>query len=277
MPGGAVRGRLIVTGIVVFSILFSVAAHAEDALTIELKSMSGDFVETGYATAEMSAVFNKDGKPVGGVPVSWKITAVENRSEAMPLSAKNRIEGLSWDHPDRSVEKIGEFFTVTDSTGTVRAKLTDIIGERTVTVAATAAYGGGKYHGGYPVVFGNGPLSIFNAPLPEPVTWLELYETCNGKPYPGTPADWKIGIGRVGGDKMPSLEQMQSISMPSEYNKARNAMAAAVTAGWPTDRRYWNDRAVMQGRASHMDIRNGTHHGSGGNDVKAKEYGACLR
>lgn len=277
MPGGAVRGRLIVTGIVAFSILFSVAAHAEDSLTIELKSLSGDFVETGYAAAEMSAVFKKDGKPVSGVPVSWKIAAVENRSEALPLSAKNRIEGLSWEHPDRSGKKIGEFATVTNSTGTARAKLTDIIGERTVTVAVTAAYGGSKYHSGQTVAFGNGPLSIFAAPLPEPVTWIELYAICNGKPYLGNPVDWKIGIGRVGGEKMPSLEQMQSISMPSEYNKAQNAMAATVAAGWPTDRRYWNGRAVMQGRASHMDIRNGTHHGSGGNDVNAKEYGVCLR
>lgn len=119
----------------------------------------------------------------------------------MPLSAKNRIEGLSWDHPDRSVEKIGEFFTVTDSTGTVRAKLTDIIAREPLRWRRPLHMAAANTYGGYPVVFGNGPLSIFNAPLPEPVTWPELYETCNGKPYPGNPADWKIGIGRVGGDK----------------------------------------------------------------------------
>lgn len=269
--------RLLVIAGTLFLLLFSSTALAAETFTIELKSMSGDFITKGYAIIEMAAVLKKNDSPISGVPVSWQVISVANRSEALPGPGKNRIDGLCWEHPYTFGEKIGIFTAITDSTGISLAKLTDIVGERSVTVIATAEHAGIKHQAEQTVVFGNGPLSIFAAPLPEPVTWLELYEICNGEPYPGNPAEWQVGIGSVGSNKIPSLEQMQSISMRSKYNSSQAAFAAAVAAGWPTDKRYWTGKAVMKGRASHMDILNGTQHGSGGNDVNAKEYGVCLR
>jgi hypothetical protein len=269
--------KIILTNLFSFFLLAASPAYAGDVLSLELAKVTDNFFTTGYGQAELTAVFMQNGTPVVGVPVIWKIRAVENRSEALPPSEKQRVEGLRWEHPYPSGKKIGAFTAATNSAGTAIAILTDIIGERTVIVSATAEYNGIIFSAEQKVVFGNGPLSLFAAPLSNPVTWLELYEICNGEPYQGNPADWEIGIGVVGGGKMPSLKQMQAISMPSEYNRAPNAIAAAVVAGWPTDRRYWTSRAVMKGRAGHMDILNGTQHGSGGNDVFSKEYGVCLK
>ena len=274
MSGFRFLKSVIAALLIVF--LVSPAGHAAEECAIEVKDISGDFVEKGYAVAKMDAVFKKDGQPVGRIPVSWEIVSVDNRSEALPVTERNRIRGLRWEHPSPS-GKTGVYPSVTDSGGRACAVLTDILGERIVTVAAIAGYEGQQYRAEQTVVFGSGPLSLFTAPLPAPVTWLELYEICNGKPYTGNPSAWQTGMGFVGGDKMPSLEQMQSVSVPSEHNRSKAAFAAAAVAGWPMDRRYWNGRAVMKGRASHIDILKGTHHGWGGNNVNAKEYGVCLR
>lgn len=76
---------------------------------------------------------------------------------------------------------------------------------------------------------------------------------------------------------MPTLVQMQAVSLPGKYNRNGNAYGAALAAGWPTDRRYWNARPVMQSRASHVSLLDGNYHGSGGNDINAEEYGVCLK
>lgn len=251
--------------------------QAADGLSIELRSISGDFIDTGYAAAEMVATFTYGDSLVSSVPIYWEVVSVENRSVALPSAERDRREGLRWEHPFPSGKKIGVAHSMTDADGLAQMILTDSVGERSVMVAATAKYNGQTYRAEQKLEFGNGPLSIFAAPLPEPVTWLELYAICNGVPYSGDPANWYTGMGLVGGEKMPSLEQMQTISMPSEYNTQPNALAAAAVAGWPTGKRYWNARAVMQNRASHIDILSGNHHGYGGNDVNAKEYGVCLR
>lgn len=256
---------------------FSALACASGSLSLVVESVDGDFVETGFALARFRAVFEAHGKPVAGQAVNWRVISVKNRSEAMPEGRENRVEGLRWEHPYPGTLKIGEWPSVTDDQGAARAALADIIGERTVLLRAYAVYEGKEYSAEAAVDFGKGPLSVFAAPLPQPVTWLELYAICNGEPYSGDPEAWEVGIGMVGGGKMPSMQQVQAVSMPAEYNQLPSAMGAAVVAGWPRDKRYWNGRAVMKGRASHVNLMDGNPHGSGGNSVHAKEYGVCLR
>ena len=259
-------------------LLFSGAAYAENGLFIGIDSSPADFIQTGYAEAVLTARFVIDGKPVPGAAVHWKIMSADNQSAAMPPQQKNSIAGLSWGLPGpEHSSATPQASCQTDHDGTAKITLADIIGERIVSIRAFISYQGKTFTEDGSVIFGKGPLSVFASPPIGPLSWLELYEVCNGIPYEGEPSEWKTGQGLVGGVGLPTMQQIQSVSLPGDYNKQAGARGAAIAAGWPHDRRYWNARAVMAKRASHVDIRNGNPHGSGGNDVTGKEYGVCLR
>lgn len=166
---------------------------------------------------------------------------------------------------------------VTDAQGRVETILTDIIGERDVTIEAKLPQYPATPAAQRSISTGPGPLSLFASAPGKPVSWLELYKECNGAPYPGDPLQWKTSEEFAGGEKMPTLAQLQAISLPGHYNRQANACGAALAAGWPDDHRYWNGRPVMKARASHASLRDGNYHGSGGNDIGAKEYGVCLK
>lgn len=254
------------------------AGHARGSLAVAVDSTSGDFIDAGHAQARLSASLVVDGEPVVGADVVWTVSSAANHSAAMPAGRNENTAGLAWTTAVRgNAAPIPELTTATDGSGSATAVLTDIIGERSVLVRATALSGGRSYSAEREVVFGKGPLSVFAAPLPEPVSWLELYGICNGRAYGGDPSQWVIGQGFEGGDKLPTMEHIQAVSLPGKYNKHPAAMGAAVAAGWPEDRRYWKGRVVMKMRAGHVNIRDGNPHGSGGQLVGNKEYGVCLR
>lgn len=76
---------------------------------------------------------------------------------------------------------------------------------------------------------------------------------------------------------MPSLQNIQAVSLPGKYNREASARGAALAAGWSDDARYRNSRVVMANRASHVSLTDGDFHGSGGNDVNSTEYAVCLK
>lgn len=265
------------------ALCFSLAAFTETAfaggsLQIRQENLSGDFIQKGYAEVTLTAQLIIDELPVPEVAVNWSILSADNRSTAIVSERKTSLAGLSWERPaPGNAGAVMNAVTTTDKQGVAALPLTDIIGERTVTVRAQVSYKGKLHTAEDSLTFGKGPLSLFLTPPIGPLSWLELYEICNGTPYGGEPSQWVIGQGFAGGDKVPGMQQIQSVSLPGEFNKQPEAMGAAVAAGWQDDHRYWNGRAVMTMRAGHVDIQNGNPHGSGGNDVNGKEYGVCLR
>lgn len=283
-----------------------IAAHAEHSLHITVVEPDDDFIDTGFAEAGLSAVLTRNGMPASDVEVVWEVIAVDTFCPAVPEAYRSRISGLSWVKPvPGRTDPVEPMSSTTDASGRAEAVLTDIIGERTVLVRATAVLDGEIIAAERKVRFGKGPLSIFASPFPEMLSWLDFYKACNGTPYSGDPLAWSTGVPGVGGPKMPTLEQMKTVSMTGKYNTLPSAMGAAVAAGWPTGepdddlggrpdagqegglggepdggpggRRYWANRGTMKGRASHISIRDGNPHGFGGNDVWAREYGVCLR
>lgn len=263
--------------ILLFSmIFFTRGAYAEVEIMFFPMEKSADFVSTGYAVIPIVIQLAENGNPLGDQTIDLDIVSAKNYSAAFAEERKNGVFGLSWQKPALGgMDAITHISIVTNIDGQVEAVLTDIIGERDVTVRAKLA--NGKQSIDHIVTFGKGPLSVFAFPPTETVSWLELYEKCNGEKYGGNPKTWKVGQGYEGGSKLPSMEQIQAVSLPGKYNKQKNALGAALAAGWPVDHRYWNGRAVMQSRASHVDIRDGNIHGSGGNDVHEYEYGICLK
>lgn len=252
--------------------------HANAELLITGEVADAQFLDTGRAEARLSAVLRVDGKPAAGTGIVWSVVAVRNESPAMPAGQDAKNTGLSWETAiPANTRPLEDATTVTDDEGRAGIVITDIIGERSVTVRATALHDGREYNAEQELVFGKGPLSLFSAPRPERVSWLELYTVCNGRTYDGDPEQWRIGQGAAGGKKMPTVEQVQAVSLTGKYNALPSAMGAAIAAGWPTDGRYWADGVVMKMRAEHVNLQDGNLHGFGGNSITAKEYGVCLR
>ncbi|MDR2400093.1 MAG: hypothetical protein LBD73_00400, partial [Deferribacteraceae bacterium] len=57
---------------------------------------------------------------------------------------------------------------------------------------------------------------VFAKPLNRQVSWHEAYKICNGIDYTGNPTVWKVDSGYVGGEKLPLMEQLQTVSMPGK-------------------------------------------------------------
>jgi hypothetical protein len=262
---------------IIFMTLLVGQASASQSLNIIQENQGVNFLQKGYEEISLKLQFNLDGTPIQGAHVQWTILNSDNNSDAMSPDHKTSIAGLSWEKPaPGNIGAITKYVTVTDNQGMSVISLVDIVGERTVTVQAQVSYEGNLYKRECSVTFGKGPLSVFSSPPIGPLSWLDLYKKCNSEPYSGEPSRWEIGQGFAGGAKLPTMQQIQAVSLPGEYNKQANAMGAAIAAGWPNDHRYWNGRVVMKMRASHVDIRDGNPHGSGGNNVHGEEYGVCL-
>jgi hypothetical protein len=123
-------------------------------------------------------------------------------------------------------------------------RLTDIVGERIITVLAVVTIDGTDYTATRDVSFGNGPLSVFNAPVgtTSPMTWGEAYQACNASVYTGNPSGWSYGD-YVGGPKMPTRAEYLAVSPSSSPNPNTAAQGAAFAAGWP-ENLYWANDAI---------------------------------
>ena len=99
------------------------ALGAEIAVTVR----DADFVRNGFAEINLRL---KDAAPDGAV--TWSVTAAQNRGTAVADNFRTRRTGLNWQKPAATgTAEVGPLET-TDTA----VRLTDILGERTVTVEA---------------------------------------------------------------------------------------------------------------------------------------------
>ena len=199
------------------------------------------FVDDKYQTITLTATLVIDGKEVSldGTPVTWTVESSSVSCEAWMRSA-GAYNGLMWGQTPLSLtaaENDTDTPAGTAPTG-AEASLTDIVGERTVTVTASVEYNGQLYTAEEKTVsFGKGPLSVFEKPLRN-MTWTEAERTC-GSYQPAT--------------NLPRKEELQAVSGRSGYG-------AAFAAGWPDDRngsgrfRYWTGELYGSGSAKFVDL-----------------------
>ena len=189
------------------------------------------FVDDKYQTITLKATLEIDGKEVSldGTPVTWTVESSTVNSEAWMRSA-GAYNGLTWGQTPLSLTYGAAAENDTDTpAGTAptgaEASLTDIVGEREVTVTATVEYGEQTYEAAETVKFGEGPLAVFATPLRN-MTWKEAARTCGGSlPSVSSP-------GYHDETNLPHKEELRAVSGGSGYG-------AAFAAGWPSDGNGW--------------------------------------
>jgi hypothetical protein len=261
------------------------------SISITAFTDGGDFTSGNlYATASLTArVVDTGGNPVNGATVTWSVVSAQNNSRAMRSGWGNKKTGLTWGNtPEISTtgKVSGGFLTyvelpqeriatatnntsTTAPSGATTMQLTDIVGERVITVEARVNIDGTDYTAMQAVSFGNGPLSVF-APVGAYSPWQlwdQAYHTCNGSAYPkGTDhtTGWTPSGTYVGGGKMPTRAEMQAVSpynVPSGWtnigNPNANAQGAAFAAGWAADDVYWTGDADGANHAFYVNLNDG--------------------
>jgi hypothetical protein len=229
------------------------------SITITSFANGGDFTGGNlYSTASLTAgVVNVNGSPVNGATVTWSVVSALNNSQAMMPGWGGKKAGLTWGNapepglnattlPQERIVSATNNTGTTDSNGETTMLLTDIVGERVITVKAEATIGATTHSVTQDVSFGNGPLSEFKAPdeyltIESLPSFEDAYNLCNGANRFNTdgvnPNSWTQGS-YVGGGKMPTSAQMLAVSIPSADNSV--GQGAAYAAGWdPGSRRWW--------------------------------------
>ena len=206
------------------------------------------FVDDKYQTITLKATLEIDGKEVSldGTPVTWTVASSNVSCEAWMRSA-GAYNGLTWGQTplsltyDDAAENDTDTPAGTAPTG-AEAYLTDIVGERTVTVTATVEYNGQWYTAEEKTVtFGNGPLSVFKKPLGS-MSWTSAEAQCSA---------------------LPSTAELRAVAGPSRFNTDPNARGAAFAAKWPDDRSgsgwfcYWAGELFGSVGAEFVDLHLG--------------------
>lgn len=234
-----------------------------------------DFRSTGYGVCRLRAVVpleaeealarvpgltNEQRKGVN-LDVVWEVQSAENRG-AVAAGFEAAASGLAWHAPvaGRS-SPVERLWTKTDGNGTVETQLTDILGERTVTVCASVMTNGVRGSACAKLAFGKGPLSRFTKPSETPIDYSTHEARC-----------------RELGAELPSVAILQTVSLKGRYNAISNAFGAGIAAGWPFDLHYWGEpSSAMPGRVRQLQIRNGSPHGAGAIPKSSLRHSVCLK
>jgi hypothetical protein len=239
---------------------FTFNGSASSLFSITSSANGGNFTSGNlYSTASLTArVVDANGSPVTGATVTWSVVSTQNNSQAMMPGWKSKKTGLTWgnvpesglDYATLAQERIVSATnntSTTDSNGETAMQLTDIVGERIITVKAEVTVSGTTYSARQDVSFGEGPLSKFTAPAEyldssSLLTFGQAYDLCNGSgKYVNdgvVPSTWTSGS-YIGGGKMPTVAEMQAVSPPSAFNNNADAQGAAYAAGWASGSYRW--------------------------------------
>ena len=233
--------------------------------TLEFGTTSGggDFVSGTSTTATIPVTLKQNGVAYATVTqVTWSIVSADNSANAAVVSTYTTLAtGLAWGAAATTAPGTPLSTTTTsnsDASGNALIQLTDILGERTVTVRASVTVGGSTYTADQDVTFGRGPLSVLKVPTSGSVgsgDWDAAYLACNETAYAG---DHSTGwTGYVGGPKMPVSSELVAVSGGS------GRPGAYLAAGWPVGVYYWTGEAAGANFAFVVFVDNGNNHGVG--------------
>ena len=211
---------------------------------------------TTFQTITLTAELTRNGQPVtlDADDVAWKVTKTDVTCAAWNRG-KDRFNGLTWG--DVPLCPAGSFFDKIAPEGAVPtgpvARLTDIVGERTVTVEAEVILDDAICTATRTISFGAGPLSVFAGPPRGYFPWADAARACRGTPGdPGT-------SGYQAETKLPTRAQLKAVA----GRKNGEEYGAALAAGWPDDDdytaeyTYWTGETDGQGNAWTVTLSEG--------------------
>lgn len=238
-------------------------------------SEAEDFRRTGYGVCRLRAVVPEESEAaLARVPglsneqrkgvnldVVWEVQAADNRG-AVAAGFEAAASGLAWHAPVAGRgSPVEGLWTRTDGNGAAETRLVDILGERTVTVCAAVMTKGVRGSACTKLEFGKGPLSRFTKPSATPIDYSSHEARCN-----------ELGA------RLPSVADLQTVSLRGRYNALSNAFGAGIAAGWPHDLHYWGEpSSAMPGRVRQLLIRNGNPHGAGAIPKSSLRHSVCLQ
>ena len=211
----------------------------------------------------LARVLDASGNPVpDGTVVTWLVTAASNNSPAMASGWGTKKTGLAWGATPVSSTGAGAWArvtaelaastttAVTGGNGETTVQLTDIVGERTVTVQASAP---GISPATASVDFGAGPLSMFAA---SPTSTTYLFSTAS--PITGATTNFPaanycggsisyVADGHYTSSNLPSLTQFRTIIV-DQYDDGYGGNGAWGAAGWGDTGIVWTDEVKDGGQ-----------------------------
>lgn len=180
-----------------------------------------------------------------GFPIVWEVERVQTRAPVAPGS-EQAVTGLAWQDavPGRASPLEGRW-SKTDAHGASAMTLTDIIGERTITVYASIMMPSVRAKACTNLETGPGPFSRFTVPTEQPVDWATHMAHCEA-----------LGLAT------PTVKDLQTVSLTGRYNAQVVAKGAAMATGCPTDETYWAEPSPARGGfARQLQLRTGSPHG----------------
>ncbi|HJA78644.1 MAG TPA: inverse autotransporter beta domain-containing protein [Candidatus Desulfovibrio intestinavium] len=215
----------------------TITLNAATASPLSLTASGGGkdtpFGSDNYQTITLTATLTIDGQEVqlGDGDVTWSVASSTVSCAAWRRGA-SACNGLTWGQTPLSLtfdaDAENDMAAPADNAPDGKtAYLTDIVGERTVTVRATVTYNGQPYTAETTVTFGKGPLAVFATPLRN-MTWTDAVVACGGS-YESDNYEYQPAT------NLPSKEELLAVSAPSASNPGANARGAAFAAKWPND------------------------------------------
>ena len=231
-------------------------AASSSPCRLSLTASGGGGSFSASQTISLTAELTVNGKPVklGTGDVKWEATASEVTSTAWNRG-KDRFNGLTWgEKPVSLSEPERDMIAPAGVAPTgAEARLTDIVGERTVTVTAEVSVDGKPCTATQTVSFGAGPLAVFAGTPKECFSWFHAARACGG-----TPGDPAIQ-GYHAETRLPTRAQLTAIAGEASGGQ----YGAALAAGWPDDDNgdlwytYWTGEADGKEHASTITLSEG--------------------
>jgi hypothetical protein len=198
-----------------------------------------DFVSAPEHKSTASVTLAYDGgPPPNASAITWAAASVVNPTALWWRRGPGDFNGLSWGgSPDGTSRWTANAVLGTAPTGAV-ARISDVVGNRTVTLRATLILNGVPFPFHVAQAFGSGPISVFGeAGAPPPVQWAinDLYNTAFGSMNPSSSAAFPGPVGYCGG-----TAPVASLNITLSGAVYEAAPAGDWVSGWYFDPDYQN-------------------------------------
>ncbi|MDL2217002.1 inverse autotransporter beta domain-containing protein, partial [Desulfovibrio sp. OttesenSCG-928-M14] len=229
----------------------------------------GDFISGKFTTATIPVTLQQNGAAytTTQATITWTVTAADNSAnEAVTSTNKSLATGLAWGTSATTAPRTALSTSTTSTTntsdGTSSIDLTDIMGQRTITVQASVTINSQTVTKTQTVTFGDGPLSKFEIKLSGSgvstyngvgrASWTDAATTCSGI----TTANYFDTTANASNSNLPVRSDLVAVSGGS------GRPAAYLAAGWPATY-FWTGEALTDGHAVLVYVDDGSFDGTG--------------